>query len=86
MGGNLILIKISISEKSTGEMLEDFDEWTSYWFEWVRPWRDIDVNQYRSIWTRWYGVPMHVWSIRFFSIASAKLGMFIKLDDVQKIK
>lgn len=67
-------------------MLEEFDEWGAYWFDWLRPWRDIDVNYNIVIWTRWVGIPLHVWSTRFFSMVSAKFGMFIRLDESSENK
>lgn len=79
LGGNLILVR-STSDKSVEELVKDFDEWVTFYFEWIRPWKGIDVSQIRLIWTRWYGLPLHVWSINFLSVASAKLGLFIKMD------
>lgn len=72
MGGNLILIQ-STTDKSTGNLVNELDEWVNFWFEWVRPWDELDVNTNRLIWTRWYGVPMHAWTNRFFALASANL-------------
>lgn len=85
LGGNLILFK-SLTDKSTRMTLDEFDEWGDYWFEWTRQWTDIDVVQNRVVWTRWYGVPLHAWSTRFFSYVCAKFGLFIKLDDSSKQK
>lgn len=85
LGGNLILIK-SMTDKATRTILEEFDEWRGYWFEWTRQWTDIDVIQNREVWTRWYGVPLHAWSIRFFSYACAKFGLFIMVDESSEHK
>lgn len=85
LGGNLILIQSS-NNVPIKELIEGFDEWAEFWFDWIRPWRATDVNQHRLIWTRWYGVPIHTWSIRFFLLASAKLGLFMKLDSLSEKK
>lgn len=68
------------------EIIEDFDEWGDFWFDWLRPWKSIDVNQRRLIWTEWIGVPLHVWNVRFFSLACSNLGLFIKLDEESQHK
>lgn len=85
MGGNLILIR-STSDKSMEELVKDFDEWVSFYFEWIRPWKAIDVSQNRLVWTRWYGLPLHIWSTNFLSVASAKLGLFVKMDSATEQK
>lgn len=85
IGGNLILLQ-STSDKSMRELIEDFDEWVAYWFDWVRPWNNLDVNLNRSIWTRWHGLQLHAWSVKFFAIACAKFGLFIKMEDVKEQK
>ncbi|KAL6537767.1 hypothetical protein OROMI_025410 [Orobanche minor] len=78
-GGNLILIQSS-TDKTVKRLLEEFDEWCSFWFEWIRPWSEIDVNQYRMVWANWIGVPIHVWSEKFFAGACANFGLFNKMD------
>lgn len=85
MGGNLILIQ-SANDKKTEDVLFDFDEWTSFWFEWIRPWKDIDVNNNRKVWTLWYGVPYHAWSLNFFSLICAQVGSFVKFDEKTELK
>lgn len=79
LGGNIILLH-SVCDYNTSSLVEDFDEWINYWFEWVRPWEEIDVNTNRVVWTNWYGVPLHAWSVHFFSFASAQIGRSLKMD------
>lgn len=83
MGNHLILIQ-SETRGSTDQMIQGFDEWASFWLDWWKPWSAIDVNQHRSIWTRWIGVPLHAWSLRFFCLASSKFGRLEELHDVTK--
>ncbi|KAL8545394.1 hypothetical protein ACS0TY_005528 [Phlomoides rotata] len=71
----------NISELHMEEMIKNMDEWFSYWFEWVRLWKPTNVCHRQKIWTRWIGVPLHAWSARFFSLASAGIGAFVKMDD-----
>lgn len=85
IGGNLILLQ-SMSDKSTREVIEDFDEWVAFWFDWVRPWNNLDVNLNRSVWTRWFSIPLHAWSENFFALACAKFGLFIKMEDIKDQK
>lgn len=81
MGNQLILIQ-STSVDSTEEIINKFDEWTSFWLDWKKPWSHFDVNHYRTIWTRWIGVPLHAWSRRFFCTVSSKFGRLEELHDV----
>lgn len=85
LGGNLLLIQAS-SNIPIKDLIEGFDEWSSFWFDWIRPWRETDVNQHRLVWTRWAGVPAHVWSNKFFLMACANLGLFMKLDSILEQK
>lgn len=80
MGGNIILMQKG-SNRTVKELIEDFDEWISFWFKWTKPWSNLEVNTNRVIWTRWYGVPVHAWLNHFFALACAKLGLFVKMDE-----
>ncbi|KAL8473192.1 hypothetical protein ACS0TY_030133 [Phlomoides rotata] len=53
----------------------------AYWFESFRPWSEGDVDNRRVIWTRWFGVPMHAWNLKFFKLVSTKFGSLIRLDE-----
>lgn len=70
LGGNSILLQ-SIGDKSAKELLDDFDEWVAFWFEWVRSWKVIDVSSTRAVWTNWYGIPIHAWTTDFFTLIIA---------------
>lgn len=76
LGSNLILIQ-SASERSTEDVLFEFDEWSSYLFEWIRSWKDIDVNSNRRVWTRWYNIPIHAWFEKFFAYICSQIGRFV---------
>lgn len=51
LGSRLVLLQ-SGSDTKTEEVLEGFDEWTSFWFDWWRPWSPTDVNRSREVWTK----------------------------------
>lgn len=85
MGSNMVLIQ-STTEKETGEIIEGLDEWVNFWMDWCRPWTYTDVSQNRSVWTRWIGVPLQAWSLRFFCLGSSKMGSLIELHEVTKRK
>lgn len=85
MGGNLVLLK-SVGDKKTEDVLFEFDEWSYFWFEWIRPWKDIDVNTNRVIWTNWFGVPVHAWTTSFFSFMCVQFGRFVNVDDSTESK
>lgn len=80
LGGNLIPFQ-KAADRNVGELMKEFDEWIHFWFEWVRPWKEIDINLNREVWTLWYGVPIHAWTDGFFAKACAHLGLFIKLEE-----
>lgn len=73
VGDNVVLI-----QNLSNSTMEEF--WFQYWFEWWRPWKPEDVCHWRRVWTRWIGVPLHVWNHRFFSFISFKVGNFIRFD------
>ncbi|KAL8462221.1 hypothetical protein ACS0TY_033324 [Phlomoides rotata] len=79
VGDNAVLIN-NISDFHMDEMIKNMDEWFSYWFEWVRPWKPTNVCHRRKIWTRWIGVPLYAWIVRFFTLASAGIGALVKMD------
>ncbi|KAL8466470.1 hypothetical protein ACS0TY_035523 [Phlomoides rotata] len=85
VGDNAVLIH-NLSNIPMKELPNEMDEWLSYWFEWHRPWKEKDVCHRRLVWTRWFGVPFHAWSTRFFNLASAFLGAFVKLDAASENK
>lgn len=79
MGDDMVLLE-NMSRKSFDELEKDLDEWFSNWFEWVRPWKEHDVSLKRLVWMKWFGVPLHAWSRRFFATISLKFGTLVKLD------
>ncbi|KAL8499455.1 hypothetical protein ACS0TY_022425 [Phlomoides rotata] len=85
LGDNIVILSNSI-DKSTLEMIKDMDEWISHWFIWYRPWSEKDVCQRRKVQTRWYSVPAHVWTLRFFKLASVTVGSFVKMDSITENK
>lgn len=50
------------------------------WFELIREWSENDMNHRRSIWTKWYGVPLHAWNSKFFSLMVTKFGQMIMIN------
>lgn len=82
IGENLILINKG-TYKSIKETIEEFDEWVDFWFEWTRPWKKLDINTNRNIWIKWMGILIHAWSNRFFAQTCAKIGLFIKMEEVK---
>lgn len=51
MGGNLVLIQKECEGKLKN-IIEDFDKWLKFWFEWIHPWTNIKDNSNRVVWTR----------------------------------
>lgn len=85
MGERMVLIR-SATKDNTEAVIGGLGEWTSYWFEWCRPWKIRDVNQRRLVWTRWIGVPLHAWSRRFFSWGCDRMGRLVELLDATESK
>lgn len=79
LGEKAILLQ-SIGDKSIKNLVEDFDEWVSFWFEWVQPWKAKDVNSHREVWTNWCGIPIRAWSSTFFSLVCTQVRRFVRLD------
>lgn len=40
----------------------------------------------RQVWTNWYGVPAHAWSISFFAYMGAQIGRFLCFDENTNLK
>lgn len=85
MGNQLVLIQSAMNEK-TEKAINCFDEWTSFWMDWCKPWTFTDVSQQRFVRSRWIGVPLHAWSMRLFCLCSAKFGRLEKLHEVTRIR
>ncbi|XP_057787172.1 uncharacterized protein LOC131004499 [Salvia miltiorrhiza] len=62
-------------------LLSEFDEWSKFWFEWIRPWSYVDVCSQRTVWTKWIGVPLQAWNPRFFEYVGARMGMVLKVHE-----
>ncbi|XP_057808529.1 uncharacterized protein LOC131023008 [Salvia miltiorrhiza] len=85
LGGNMVLIQSS-NEQTTEENLNKLNEWRDFWLQWWRPWKSVDINYQRVVWTKWTGVPIHVWNSRFFSTASARFGLLLKIEEKTRTK
>ncbi|KAL6573832.1 hypothetical protein OROHE_001374 [Orobanche hederae] len=83
LGDGLVLIQ---GQEGKDISLEDTDEWRDHWFSWIRRWREEDVKQRRVAWTNWFGIPLHIWNMNFFNIASTRVGSIIEVDEKTKNK
>ena len=61
--------------------LNDFKNWLDVWLEEVNPWNTNNVARERFIWIRLQGVPLHLWSGKFFFTVGNSLGSFITSDN-----
>ncbi|XP_057793137.1 uncharacterized protein LOC131009745 [Salvia miltiorrhiza] len=85
LGGNLVLIQ-SINQTLVKDILTELDEWSKFWFEWIRPWSYVDVCSQRTVWTKWFGVPLQAWNSRFFETVGARMGMVLKMHEKTSAK
>lgn len=83
MGNQLIPIQ-SASEEGIKEIMKGYDEWSTFWLDWWKSWSSIEVNQHRTIWTRWIAVRLHAWSLRFFCTGSSKFDRLEELHEVME--
>lgn len=85
VGDKMVLLQ-SGSEVGTEEVLKGLDEWSRFWFDRWKPWGKSDVNQTREVWTRWLGVPLHMWSARFFEFTCSRFGKMVEVHEITKSK
>ncbi|KAL6569586.1 hypothetical protein OROMI_014100 [Orobanche minor] len=85
LGNNLLLLRKG-KNRSVAETLKGYEEWSSFWLSWCRPWKGEDVNQTREIWTKWRGVPLHARSSNFFEKACLRVGALIEIPKVTRCK
>ncbi|XP_058764805.1 uncharacterized protein LOC131638270 [Vicia villosa] len=83
LGGEKVFLKID-EEENFRELLEDSKQCFNKWFSLVRPWEPRDVGAVRFLWCRIYGVPVHAWRKKVFSILTFTLGSLVKLDKINK--
>ncbi|XP_058775853.1 uncharacterized protein LOC131650141 [Vicia villosa] len=80
MGGNLCLL-----EESEEGVIEDLigvgETWWKQWFQVIRRWNELDIDDGRVSWISVYGVPIHAWNAEFFMAVANSLGSFIFLDE-----
>lgn len=43
MGGKIVLVQYT-SDSNIKELIEGFDERAEFWFDWIRPWKEMDVE------------------------------------------
>ena len=47
----------------------------------IRAWKEDEVDNYRVMWFRIYGVPSHAWNGEFFVSVANSMGSFICVDE-----
>lgn len=79
MGANLCLLE-DLVEGEVKALVEDERIWLGQLVKEVRKWKLEDVDPERVTWLRCYGLPYHVWNMRFFEFLSATLGIYVCSD------
>lgn len=85
MGANLVLLE-AVGEDDVAKLIDDSRDWLYNWVSEIRPWEPTMLDDERFVWVRLHGVPIHVWSVRFFAFLAASLGVFITVDDQTRNK
>ncbi|XP_058763424.1 uncharacterized protein LOC131636852 [Vicia villosa] len=80
MGGNLCLLEES-EEGIIKDLIGDGETWWKQWFQVIRRWNELDIDDGRVSWISVYGVPIHAWNAEFFTAVANSLGTFICLDE-----
>lgn len=75
-GGDMILLRPLADSISLEAIPKDLYEWVDF----IRPWNENDVSLRKRVWTRWYGVPLHAWTEKFFNLVATRFGPVIKID------
>lgn len=47
------------------KILKEDPEWRNLCFMFIRPWKELDVNNRRRVWLNVFGVPLHAWGDNF---------------------
>lgn len=67
-GGDFVLFQ---SQDQNTLYIQDLDCFKE-WFEFIRQWDENDVNNRRIVWTKWYGMPLHM-EFRFLQSYCVKI-------------
>lgn len=78
MGANMVLLEEEV-EGTVDSLLTEV--WISTWFDELRSWSAREIDNERLVWVRCYGVPVHAWSVEFFSFLISGIGEFICVYD-----
>ncbi|XP_058774727.1 uncharacterized protein LOC131648999 [Vicia villosa] len=79
LGGEKVFLNLD-EEEDFSVLVKESNHLFNRWFSVVRAWESRDVSAARFIWCRIYGVPVHAWRKKVFSIISNSLGRLIKVD------
>ncbi|XP_045802504.1 uncharacterized protein LOC123896113 [Trifolium pratense] len=85
LGANLVLLEDQ-EEGEVKALMEDARGWLEQWFKEIRPWSPREVDNERLVWLRVYGVPIHAWNDKFFSLIAKQYGIFLNADDTTSKK
>ncbi|XP_058783878.1 uncharacterized protein LOC131658623 [Vicia villosa] len=80
MGGNLCLLG-EVEEGVIDDLIGDGETWWKQWFNVIRRWNELDIDDGRVSWISVYDVPIHAWNAEFFMVVANSLGTFICLDE-----
>ncbi|KAK7255420.1 hypothetical protein RIF29_28829 [Crotalaria pallida] len=83
MGSDLVLLK-ALEGEDLMELVKEFEETFSNWFEYIKPWGEEDIAGYKFTGLSCAGISLHAWNDIFFSTLVSSFEIFVKADKVTK--
>jgi hypothetical protein len=79
MGGERVFLKANENEDFR-MLVNESQQVFQQLFSFVREWKPRDVGGDRYVWIRIFGIPVHAWSKKTFSLLTISLGSLIEID------
>lgn len=64
LGSNLVLIEPE-GEVDVVVVIIEAKEWVESWFDEIRVWSPMEIDNERLVWIKCFGTPAHAWSDEF---------------------
>ncbi|XP_058787158.1 uncharacterized protein LOC131661586 isoform X1 [Vicia villosa] len=79
MGGERVFIKVD-EDEDFKSLVKEYEGFFQQEFSIIREWNPRDIGGARYVWVRAWGIPIHAWNKKVFSLLTTSFGKLMKLD------